>query len=72
VHQHNVIVRPRAANQVQLDDLDESAAERLRPVSFLILRTGPGSHQAWVAVADAVEDFSRRLRKGTGADLTAS
>jgi hypothetical protein len=41
-------------------------------VSFLILRTSPGNHQAWVAVTDADEDFARRLRKGAGADLTAS
>jgi hypothetical protein len=72
--QHNVIVRPRThadgPSLIQLDDLDESAALRLRPVSFLALRTSPGSYQAWIAVADA--DFARRLRKGTGADLTAS
>jgi hypothetical protein len=48
------------------------AVEKLRPASFLILRTSPGSYQAWVAVADADEDFARRLRKGAGADLTAS
>src|SRR5262249_30625261 len=53
--QHNVIVRPRGGNTslIQLDDLDEAATQRLRPVSFLILRTSPGNHQAWVAVADA-------------------
>ena len=71
---HNVIVRPRstAAALLQLDDLSTDAAALLRPVSFLILRTSPGNHQAWVAVADADEDFARRLRKGTGADPTAS
>ena len=46
------------------------AEARLRPVSFLILRTSPGNFQAWVAVADADADFARRLRKGAGADLT--
>ena len=72
--QHNVIVRPRpsGAALIQLDDLDEGAVMRLRPVSFLILRTSHGNYQSWVAVADADEDFARRLRKGTGADLTAS
>ena len=72
--QHNVIVRPRSAGAtlIQLDDLGEDAAERLRPVSFLVLRTSPGNYQAWVAVADADADFARRLRKGAGADLTAS
>ncbi|HEY7427691.1 MAG TPA: DNA-primase RepB domain-containing protein [Gemmataceae bacterium] len=69
--QRNVIVRRRGP-VIQLDDLDDTAVEKLRPVSFLILRTSPGNYQAWVAVADADENFARRLRKGTGADLTAS
>jgi hypothetical protein len=72
---HNVIVRPKSSGPVliQLDDLGEQAAERLRPVSFLTLRTSPGNHQCWVAVAEQSDaDFARRLRKGTGADLTAS
>jgi hypothetical protein len=72
--QHNVIMRPRStgATLIQLDDLGQASAERLRPVSFLVIRTSPGNHQAWVAVADADSDFARRLRKGAGADLTAS
>jgi hypothetical protein len=71
---HNVIVRPRpgTATLVQLDDLGEDAAARLRPVSFLTLRTSPGNYQAWVAVADADIEFARQLRRGAGADLTAS
>ncbi|HWG46126.1 MAG TPA: DNA-primase RepB domain-containing protein [Gemmataceae bacterium] len=71
---HNVIVRPRSASAalIQLDDLGEDTAERLRPVSFLLLRTSPGSFQAWVAVADGDADFARRLRKDAGADLTVS
>jgi hypothetical protein len=72
--QHNVIFRPRAGSFVliQLDDLDDTAAARLRPVSFLTLRTSPGNYQAWVAVTDADAGFARRLRKGAGADLSAS
>ena len=73
--QHNVIVRPRTEDTalVQLDDLDAAAAQRLRPVSFLVLRTSPGSYQAWVAVAGPADaDFARRLRKGAGADPAAS
>ena len=69
--QQNVIIRPRGP-VIQLDDLDEAAIERLRPVSFLVLRTSPRNHQAWVAVVDADEDFARRLRRGAGADLAAS
>ncbi len=72
--QHNVIVRPRSsdATLIQLDDLGEEAAARLRPVSFLVLRTSPGNYQAWVAVADGDADLARRLRRSAGADLTAS
>ncbi len=71
---HNVILRPRSsdATLIQLDDLGEDMAARLRPVSFLVLRTSPGNYQAWVAVADGDADFARRLRRGAGADLTAS
>jgi hypothetical protein len=41
------------------------------------LETSPGNHQAWIAVSglpsqQEAKDFARRLRKGTGADLTAS
>jgi hypothetical protein len=72
--QHNIIVRPRSGGTalVQLDDLDERATSRLRPVSFLVLRTSPGNFQTWLAVSDSDADFARRLRRGAGADLGAS
>ena len=73
-YRHNVIVRPRPdhAALIQLDDLDATGIDRVQPAAFLVLRTSPGSYQAWVAVADADGDFARRLRKGAGADLAAS
>lgn len=77
--QTNFIVRPRAATVklIQLDDLDHAKSDRVASYSFLVLRTSPGptgtgNFQAWVAVKDAPADFSRRLRKGAGADPTAS
>lgn len=77
--QGNFIVRPRStgAKLIQLDDLDQARADRVAPHAFLVLRTSPGpdgagNFQAWVAVKDAPEDFGRRLRKGAGADPTAS
>jgi len=73
--QHNVIIRPRSATAtlIQLDDLDFAKAERLAPHSFIVFQTSPANYQAWVAVEKgAPEDFSRRLRKGAGADATAS
>jgi len=77
---HNsIIVRPLSdkVTFVQLDDLDENALKRVGEVAFLTLTTSPGNHQAWVAVSDIkdagdAKDFGRRLRKGTGADKSAS
>ena len=77
---HNsIIIRPHSgkAQLVQLDDLDQAALSRVGDAAFLALQTSPGNHQAWIAVsgmdnaADA-KDFARRLRKGAGADPTAS
>jgi hypothetical protein len=75
LQQHNVIVRPHSARAVfiQLDDLDAQVMERLKPAAFLGLKTSPGNYQAWIAMAENPEDdFPRRLRKGAGADPTAS
>ena len=71
----NVIIRPHktgTAELVQLDDLNEEAAAKIAPYSFMVLATSPGNFQAWVAVREAPQDFARRLRKGAGADPTAS
>ncbi len=73
--QHNVIVRPYSDRTVlvQLDDLDARDLAKVKPVAFLVLATSPGNHQAWVAVSDpSDQDFARRLKKGAGADPTAS
>ena len=43
------------------------------PPCFSFFKTSPANFQAWVAVAGAEDkDFARRLRKGAGADATAS
>ena len=70
----NFIIRPRspAATLIQLDDLTAEAAAAIERHSFMVLCTSPGNYQAWVAVKDAPPDFSRRLRKGAGADPSAS
>jgi hypothetical protein len=77
--QNNIIVRPYGDNVqlIQLDDLKSEALTRVRDVAFLILQTSPGNHQAWVAVSDLktaeeTKEFARRLRKGAGADPSAS
>ena len=74
--QQNVIVRPygSGAELVQLDDLKTAEAlAQVQPVAFLVLNTSPGNHQAWVAVSNSDDtDFARRLKKGAGADPTAS
>jgi hypothetical protein len=72
----NLIVRPvsRRAVFIQLDDLDREALARVKPAAFLGLETSPGNYQGWVALSteEADKDFARRLRKGAGADDTAS
>lgn len=73
--QNSLVVRPVAEKValVQLDDLDAAALERVKDVAFLMHATSPGNYQAWIAVSGAPDkDFARRLRKGTGADATAS
>ena len=73
--QRNLIVRPhgQAITFIQLDDLAPAMLARLAPAVFLALQTSPGNFQAWIATAGAEDkDFARRLRKGTGADATAS
>ena len=73
-HRHNVIVRPRSVMTalIQLDDLDVEKVSQLTPHAFLVLSTSPGNHQVWIAVKDCTPDFSRRLKKGVGADRGAN
>ena len=72
----NLIIRPVATGAIliQLDDLNGEAMDRLRPVAFLGLETSPGNFQAWLAIPaeDADRDLARRLRRGVGADDSAS
>jgi hypothetical protein len=72
--QHNIIVRPKRAPArfVQLDDLSDLGLAHLKGTAFLILRTSPENHQAWIAVQDCDADLARRLRRGSGADPNAS
>ena len=74
-HRRNVIVRPHGdgVTFIQLDDLKAPALSRLAPAVFLALQTSPGNFQAWVALDGAQdEEFIRRLKRGVGADKTAS
>jgi hypothetical protein len=71
----NLIVRPhgKGIHFIQLDDLKASQLVTLAPAVFLSLQTSPGNFQAWVAIARSEDrEFARRLRKGAGADPTAS
>lgn len=73
--QHNVNVRPQGSGVtfIQLDDLKPPALAKLAPAVLLTLESSPGNFQAWVALAaPRDEDFARRLKKGLGADKTAS
>jgi hypothetical protein len=70
----NVIIRPRPdANLIQLDDLDSVKAAKVAPHAFLIFETSPGNFQAWVSLSAQVPlDLARRLKRGAGADVSAS
>jgi hypothetical protein len=75
----NLIMRPvgDTVQFVQLDDLKADGLSRVGDAAFLTLETSPGNYQAWIAVsglkdAHEAKDFSRRLRKGAGADKSAS
>jgi len=73
--QRNVIVRPHGPDVtfIQLDDLKAEKLPKLAAPVFLALETSPGNFQAWAALAATDDkDFARRLRKGAGADPTAS
>lgn len=79
--QNNNIIRPYnppGVTVIQLDDLDAAKTARVVEHSFMVICTSPGNHQAWLAINDApaekeaAKDFVRRLKKGAGADATAS
>src|SRR5271165_243922 len=73
--QRNVIVRPHSpgVSFLQLDDLAADQLPALRPAVFLTLETSPGNFQAWLAMPGREDkDFARHVRRGTGADATAS
>jgi hypothetical protein len=69
----NLIIRPYGIKTsfIQLDDL--TTDKLTPPPSFITLETSPGSFQAWLALRGSVsKEFARRVRKGAGADLSAS
>jgi hypothetical protein len=75
----NLMVRPMSDTSafIQLDDLTEAKLDRVRPVSFLTVRTSPGNHQAWIAVPQFEsdqdrKDFTRRVKKQVTADSSAT
>jgi hypothetical protein len=71
----NLTIRPsgRGVRFIQLDDLDAGKLTALAPAMFLIIETSPGNHQAWLALpGEHDREFARRVKRGTGADLTAS
>ena len=73
--QQNLIVRPHTCPPVfllQLDDLNTVSIQPIQPYAFLIAETSSGNFQGWLAVRNAEEDFVRRVRRGVGADMTAS
>jgi hypothetical protein len=73
--QHSITIRPhgQGVTFIQLDDLKADQIPRIAPAVFLITETSPANFQAWVALEEAEnKDFARRLKKGAGADPSAS
>lgn len=71
----NLILRPEGSQVsfIQLDDLKIDRLPRIAPAMFLALETSPGNFQAWLALSERHDkDFARRVRKGAGADPSAS
>lgn len=71
----NLILRPYtppAVVLVQLDDLNPEQLKRVRPAVFLLLQTSPGNYQAWAAVEGGDREFTSRVKRTIGADLSAS
>lgn len=71
----NLTIRPRGLGVrfIQLDDLAADQLPALAAAMFLILETSPDNHQAWLAMpGEHDREFARRVRRGAGADVTAS
>jgi hypothetical protein len=70
----NFIIRPKGSNcrLVQLDDLDIEKTKKICTYGFLAIETSPGNYQVWLAVENCDSDFTRRLKRGVGADMGAS
>jgi RepB DNA-primase from phage plasmid len=71
----NLTIRPRGRGVrfIQLDDLAIDKLPALAAAMFLIIETSPGNYQAWLALAGGHDrEFARRVKRGAGADLTAS
>jgi hypothetical protein len=73
--QESLIVRPFVRNElrlVQLDDLDRDGVEQVQGFAFLVIETSPENYQAWLAVEGCDKQAGQRLKRGLGADDTAS
>src|SRR5215831_878778 len=65
----NLIIRPVPRDGLlQLDDVSGEMLERVRPLAFLVIETGPGRWQAWVATKGCDGSFCRRVKQAAGAD----
>lgn len=71
----NFIIRPRSRRDyrlIQLDDLNQTKAAKVRDYGFMVIETSPANYQVWLAVEDGDSETARRLKRGIGADMGAS
>jgi hypothetical protein len=72
--EESLIIRPRGAALIQVDDLNGASAQWLKPFAFLIAETSAGSYQAWLSIdaAASLPDVRSRLLKEVGGDTGAN
>lgn len=68
--QRSLVIKPNhgPVPLFQLDDLDASVMQTVKPAAFLVLCTSPGRYHGWFAVRDGDKEFWRRVKKKTGSD----
>jgi hypothetical protein len=52
----SLIVRPRGASVIQIDDCSPNVLEHLQPFSFLTIETSSDNYQAWIALPSGTSE----------------
>jgi hypothetical protein len=52
----SLIIRPRGASVIQIDDCSPDVLEQLEPFSFLTVETSSDNYQAWIALSSGTSE----------------